>query len=244
MNKTYAFSDIHGQYELWEQIKNFIDPSDRLIFLGDACDRGKDGIKILQEMLKDPRITIIYGNHEDFIVNVGSDLMEDNYSMVQAWSNNGGYDTCLDFLRLHPFEQRNLIVKLLKLPLVVEHVNTRGQTILLSHAGFTPGKEYNTEIHAEEYYWNRKHFFDAWPEGYDNTFIVHGHTPVQHLNARNVVNQRYDELGLPEIAIYAKGHKIDLDLGSYVTNKIVLFDLDELKVAKTFYNIKEWEEQE
>ena len=47
----YAFSDIHGNYNLFRQIKNFIKENDVVFCLGDCCDRGLDGIKIIQEIL-------------------------------------------------------------------------------------------------------------------------------------------------------------------------------------------------
>ena len=64
----YVFSDLHAQTNLWEQIKNYIKEDDELFFLGDAVDRGPGGITILQEILADPRITMLRGNHEDFII--------------------------------------------------------------------------------------------------------------------------------------------------------------------------------
>ena len=72
MNKTYAFTDLHGMYPLWEQIRDFCDESDKLIFLGDACDRGDDGLKIIKELLQDKRVTYIKGNHEDFLEDTNS----------------------------------------------------------------------------------------------------------------------------------------------------------------------------
>ena len=65
----YVFSDLHAQTNLWEQIKNYIKEEDELICLGDCVDRGPGGITILQEVLADPRITMLRGNHEDFIIN-------------------------------------------------------------------------------------------------------------------------------------------------------------------------------
>ena len=50
--KTVCFADLHGNYNLWTAIKNYYGPKDTLIFLGDACDRGPDGIKIMKEMFK------------------------------------------------------------------------------------------------------------------------------------------------------------------------------------------------
>ena len=65
---TYAFSDLHGDYQLWTAIKNYCKDDDILFFLGDVNDRGNDGIKILQEMIDDPRIIYILGNHEDMLL--------------------------------------------------------------------------------------------------------------------------------------------------------------------------------
>ena len=42
----YAFSDLHGQYELWKQIVNYIDDSDEVYCLGDCIDRRRGGAKI------------------------------------------------------------------------------------------------------------------------------------------------------------------------------------------------------
>ena len=69
-NKYYVFSDLHGQGKLWEQIKNFKakDPSIGLVYLGDACDRGPDGYKIMKEMLAMPNVIYLMGNHEDLFV--------------------------------------------------------------------------------------------------------------------------------------------------------------------------------
>ena len=44
---TYAFTDLHGQYELWRQIKEFCQPDDKLYFLGDASDLSIDDVRIM-----------------------------------------------------------------------------------------------------------------------------------------------------------------------------------------------------
>ena len=46
---VYAISDLHGNYELWTKVKEWLKPSDKLFCLGDNIDRGNDGIKIVQE---------------------------------------------------------------------------------------------------------------------------------------------------------------------------------------------------
>ena len=65
---NYCFTDLHGMYNLWQQIRDYASPTDKLYFLGDAMDRGPHGIKILKELLADPRVVFIKGNHEDIFV--------------------------------------------------------------------------------------------------------------------------------------------------------------------------------
>ena len=76
MNKVYAVSDLHGMYGLWEKIKNYIDETDTIYFLGDAADRGPHGIKIMKELFTDKRVKYILGNHEDIMSREALDMIE------------------------------------------------------------------------------------------------------------------------------------------------------------------------
>ena len=222
MNKHYCFTDIHGNYDLWCQIKNYCDETDKLIFLGDAIDRGDAGLQIVQEMLKDKRITYLKGNHEEFLTDIGAELVDGIHMSLPYWLQNGGNETVEQFSRLSYDSQVYYIRKLRDLPLKFKYVNTKGQTILLSHAGFTPGMACS----ASDLIWDRNHIYHNWPTAaeYENTYVVHGHTPTPIIfQSEDIVN-------------YCDGHKFDLDVGSFVTNKIVLFDLDTLEVAKVFYD--------
>lgn len=238
MNKTYAFTDLHGIYSLWEQIKNFCDESDKLIFLGDACDRGDDGLKIIKELLQDKRVTYIKGNHEEFIEDIGADVAGGHYGNTPLWRMNGGFQTLQDFEKLSEDSQLWYIRKIAKLPLVKSYINKKGQTILLSHAGHTPTLE-PAGKKITDYLWDRDHILnDWWPEEgeYEEVYIVHGHTPIQSLRRRlHSTYQPFTQHGMIGPITYCHGHKICLDVASFDTGCAVLFDLDEMEVAKTFY---------
>ena len=104
MNKTYAFTDLHGIYDLWAQIKDYCNETDTLYFLGDAADRGPDGLKIIKELLTDKRIKYLLGNHEEMMLDTiqcylpnfdGSLDPMDTEEWI--WMQNGGYLTLEDF---------------------------------------------------------------------------------------------------------------------------------------------------
>ena len=65
---VYAVSDFHGNYEAWKNFRSTLNPDDICYVLGDSCDRGDGGIKILEEIMEDERFRYIIGNHDDFIV--------------------------------------------------------------------------------------------------------------------------------------------------------------------------------
>ena len=92
--------------------------------------------------------------------------------------------------------------------------------VLVSHAGFTPGKA----VTVNDLIWDRNHMHHEWPqdEQYKDTYIVHGHSPVQILFKSD------------SPIFYCDEHKIDLDMATFVTNKIALLDLDTLEIEKIF----------
>ena len=220
MNKIYAVSDLHGQYNLWYQIKQYLDYSDELICLGDCVDRGPSGFDILVEMLSRDNTIVLKGNHEDL-------MLQDYYTIKNLemqidvnsclWYMNGGYDTYQNIQRYKPKFVDEVFKVVEQLP--ITHIETcDGKLIILDHCGFTPGRPYD-EL------WDRYHLTDWWPEGFDNVYIIHGHTPVQHLWRKGVYTAAR---GTDDMVRYFGGHKIDIDLGCFASHKTCLLDLDTL----------------
>ena len=228
MNKVYAFSDIHGMYNLWKQIDRFCDETDKLVFLGDAADRGPDGLKVIAELLADKRVTYLKGNHEDMLVKVGSDLLEGRTSNILLWYQNGGEPTASTLLGKPENIAWEYIHRLNKLPEVYEYTNKDGKKIILSHAGcpITDLEKYRMWGKGIDYLWDRDHL--TWD--YENEMtdempiIVHGHTPVPVLPHYGICPNHYTQ-----VYKYCAGHKIDIDLGCFATKKIALLDLDTLE---------------
>ena len=227
-NKLYACSDLHGEYKLWEKIKNFCDNDDQIFFLGDAADRGPDGIKIMQELLNDPRVTYLMGNHEDIFTGYALQWIKkqklDNFSY---WKRQGGYPTMNEFFNLKRNEQIELYKSIIELPHFVIVPNHNGDIINLSHAGFTPNQEPRFKDEFDEQYffiWNRSHFDQEWT-GKDNEYIVHGHTPNRGIMEK-----------------YCGGHKFNIDTGAFATGITCLLDLDTF--TPTYFTYDEEEKKD
>lgn len=242
MNKRYACADIHGFWELWSKIKNYCDESDIIYFLGDACDRGPDGIKIIQDMMKDKRVHFLKGNHEDFIDKYYDMNFEHNPTDIHVikafndyWLSNGGNLTQKAFNQLSEKEQKEIIEYIRNMPLFITLTNRKGKKIFLSHAGPDPNyiKQKQELLLINDpniLLWDRSHFLMT--RGEYEEYIIHGHTPCcyirESLNDYSI-NQK-DPAFENTIYIYENGHKIDLDLCSVSTKRIALFDLDEFTV--------------
>lgn len=234
----YVTSDLHGNGALWDAIKNRILPTDTLFFLGDAIDRGPDGLRIMQEMIADPRVVYIKGNHEQFAEDflrqaIKTDLLTDvSNNVINIWEQNGGSHTLQDIWGdLSREEQAQLYLQLRGLP-QRQTIILNDTKFLLSHAGYTPRYlERDLADDKQVLLWNREHFSESWNEAIDgeNVISLHGHTPVMYLHKiRDMVYFSHHGIDMENIEplVYADGHKIDLDLCSAFTNKAALYCLE------------------
>ena len=87
-----------------------------------------------------------------------------------------------------------------------------------------------------ELVWNRDHFYEPWPEGFDDTVIVHGHTPISYLKEDGIIKF---QKGVGDILAYDDGHKIDIDTGAVRTGVAVLLDLDTFELHRIYGH--EWD---
>lgn len=207
---TYAVSDLHGMLELWELIQDNIKPEDTLIFLGDAADRGPDGIQIMKELLARPNTIYLMGNHEDMML---SSLQNSRERCDPLWTMNGGIPTFNAFMKLSENEQNDLINKLNTCKMYYKYENPNGIIFLCSHSGSLLD------------FWDRKHYLNH-EEIEDNVIILHGHTPIPYLS-QYVIPSSENNLPL----LYDQGHKCCIDCGSYQSGQAILLNLDTLEAT-------------
>lgn len=228
MNKTYAFSDVHGIYDLWAQIKNFCDETDTIYFLGDACDRGEDGITIINELLKDKRVIYLKGNHEDMLTICVPEFIEGHFENLSWWVDNGGTPTWSSLSRFSEDAQLHYVRKLNNLPKTAWYASPKGHKIFLSHAGTDLNYTEEQLIqmgrgHKDPYIWDRKHFCSKHPENLKNVYQVHGHTPVL---STSFPYPLWSDEKTNKVIKYDSGHKFNIDMATFATKEIALIDLD------------------
>ena len=244
MSKRYVVSDLHGQIDLYNQIKEYINERDVVYALGDFGDRGPEPWRTLKSCLDDPQFIYLMGNHDYMLIQsikwmIGYAAQFDDwnweidevpciwYGPIEDLYNNGGFKTLCQWMkepnRMEYYEQ------LRKLPIeIILSSLDNVAFVYLSHAGYTPGlaRPLNTEDHV----WDRLHFYQEWkhPNG---SKVIHGHTPIQILK-EYLSEKEYEEKN--GYLVYNNGAKIDIDRCAHVTGETVLLDLDtfEGKVFK------------
>jgi serine/threonine protein phosphatase 1 len=230
---VFAMSDLHGCGWAWKKIKEYLNPEDEIICLGDIIDRGPDSWELFKTIYNDPQVKVILrGNHEDMMVNAIRDYLIDGYMWdYQSYSlciHNGGRQTLADW-EIDP-DRIDWFKRLRDLPTWdTYYVNDR--EIILCHAGFTPWMEESGTSYElpcdEDLIWDRDHLFESYDENkMEDIIIVHGHTTIIHLI--DYVNDIEESVDNIEIATYCDGHKIDIDLCTVYTDKIALLNLDTL----------------
>lgn len=222
----FFFTDIHGYYDMLIRIMSWCrmqDPNYTIIYGGDACDRGPYGYKIIKELLTNPHVIYLYGNHEDLFVNSASALLKDSSNWhdedVMLHCYNGGESTIQAWQK--DGMPINIIQQLQRLPRTVSMGN-----LDFCHAGGSYNAFCSVKQHQmagerippwdeENIIWDRHCFNLDWAE---NRTVVFGHTPVIALPGKLRPH------GEVRPAQWQNGHKIDMDSGIHHTGVGLVMD--------------------
>lgn len=224
-DRIYAIGDIHGRFDLLEEIMVLIGNhsaslksggSLNIIFLGDLIDRGPDSYKVLEYLFKLQRrakgVVILQGNHEEvFIKAIDGDLQ-----VLRNWLSYGGVqmleslgvrvpapnddlEQCLDDLRRAVSPA--IVSWIRRLPL-----SAQSGDYFFCHAGIRPGVPLKRQV-RDDLLWIRDDFLEA--EVNFGAVVVHGHT------IRPEVDMRHNRIGIDTgaylhgvlTALYLEGDK-------------------------------------
>lgn len=165
---VYCMSDIHGEYQRFLNMLDLIafSEQDTLYVIGDAIDRGPDGIDVLQKIKSSANMILLRGNHEQMCLDtLGPNNTVDGWAL---WRENGGDCTKRELLYLCSIEEeRELLGFLMGLP---DHLDIEvgGQKYHLVH-GF-PSDDPNVRI------WYRPDSDEPAP--FKDRIAIIGHTPT------------------------------------------------------------------
>ena len=243
VGKRYAVADLHGQSNLYFQIKEYINGNDIVYALGNFGDRGPEPWATLQLALDDPQFIYLMGNHDFMLLKAMEEYMSitakegwcniwqhvlNEHGRITELSYNGGVSTLEQWASLDEEKRMKYYNQLKQLPLEVRLAALDGKHfIYLNHAGYTPSCEVLSNV--ENFVWNRDHWYDSWGSK-DGAVMIHGHSPFQIMEKHLLIDTFDSSKGYLR---YCDGHKICIDCGAYSTGETILLDIDTLE-AKTF----------
>lgn len=212
--RWYAIGDIHGRYDLLDELLRRIDRDDeargetdtRLLFLGDYIDRGPDSASVIELLIKldtgDERVVFLGGNHEEVLIAVA----EGNRKAAALFHKMGGRETLLsygaaaaDYDKADPAG----VIDLVRAHIPTEHLawlrrlrhSYRAADYYFAHAGIRPGIPLDQQQGAD-LRWIRGEFLND--EGDHGAVVVHGHS------VRTDVEERSNRIGI-DTGAYASG---------------------------------------
>ena len=212
---TYCVADIHGNYEGYMELLEKINlrDEDTLYVLGDVIDRGKGGIKILQDMMMRYNVIPILGNHEYMAIHCMKFLCQEiteesikniDEQMIRGimeWQNVGGQVTIDAFHRLTLEEKLDIIDYIDEFSLYEEDI-VNGKHYIMVHAGLCnfrpdrPLKDYKVhELIFKTPDYHRMYFPDK--------YLVTGHLLTRCIDGNNHQDK-----------IYRVNNHIAIDCGS------------------------------
>lgn len=207
VDRTYIIGDVHGCLEMLERLLDKIDwnpANERLIFLGDYIDRGKNSKGVLDLLLEISKssslVQFLIGNHENIF------LEYLNTGRIMGFILNGGDATLASYRTAEscgsgvdiPQEHIAFLRSL-------EHWVELDDYYVV-HAGFRPGVDLERQS-FEDLIWIRNTFIFS---DYDfGKKVIFGHTPF------------YKPLLME--------NKIGLDTGAVYGNKLTCLELPAVK---------------
>jgi serine/threonine protein phosphatase 1 len=222
--RVYAFGDIHGRFDLLDQMLDRLDadisrfrcPCVIVVFLGDYVDRGPDSASVIDRLIEvqvTHRAVCLLGNHDALFAQFLT-----NPSVVETWSELGAIPTLMSYGLQPPFQPRSSDGQ--KLAEQLAHVMPANHRAFLEnlnpifvcgdylfvHAGIRPKIPLARQV-PEDLLWIRDDFL-----GYDDQhekFVVHGHTPVMEPDIRD--------------------NRINIDTGAFATGRLTCLVLEGTK---------------
>jgi len=265
--RTFVLSDIHGYYDPFIKMLELIDFSDedQLYVIGDVIDRGDEGVRLLQDIMKRKNVELFLGNHELMMLqairyqraveNGEIDPLErgEHLSPYELWTHpaNGGKATHDNFFAL-PVEEQEEIEEYLAGLRLIKRIKIGKTSYHISHS-YSLSKHFGKELflkdatpkQAESIVWDSLFEMEGDPNqdtGYRpfgyvaDTYIV-GHIFTQRLGIS-------DENGRGTIFKSRKyrGYKvIDMDCGMALNNRSSRLGAMQLETGEEFY-VPLWED--
>lgn len=198
MGKTYVCSDIHAHADILHEVLKKLQPDDRLYMIGDAVDKGPDGMEALKILRDDRRCEMLIGNHDLMMLQnlvcekhrdeIPAFLIDDIFMRWQIL--NFGWASWEAFMQESKEEQQSLTAFLKERP-VLKVAEAGGRRFILVHAAIPKGYAFAEphdlymDVIADPQYpflydWKSDFVWGRYVTKVPGYTVIVGHTPAQY----------------------------------------------------------------
>jgi serine/threonine protein phosphatase 1 len=241
MGKVYVCSDVHAHTDVLKEALAVLQEDDQLYMIGDAVDKGPDGLEPLKILMDDPRCEMLIGNHDLMFLQQCMCMMHRgeipfilNEDIYQRWQIlNFGYVTWNAFLKESDEEQERIIHYLQERPLL-KLLEVNGRKFCLVHAAIPEDFDVDDlhDLYLDTVQDKRIPFLYDWRSDFvwgryvtelDDYTVIVGHTAAQYFHEEYIRSKNDD------------WYDIDCGLAyNEKTSKLALLCLDTMEV-RYFY---------
>ena len=194
----FVLTDIHGSTKALKVLLDNKPADTRLVFLGDAVDRGPDPLGTIRIIMDYPNVVCLRGNHDAMAWFSQEGVEPTNDRIPTWWSNNGGTRTSAIFERAIDEEGYATGKIATKTPQLFEDYWLQGKNwwlsgnILFVHGCYPKEKDEAwlnmdplkaTYTEESPYWWRFRKKADMYHTpsylGDKPVFVVNGHTPMR-----------------------------------------------------------------
>ena len=198
MGKTYVCSDIHAHADVLREVLAMLGEDDRLYMIGDAVDKGPDGMEALQMLIADPRCEMLLGNHDLMMMqNYECEKHRDEVSILKRddiffrWQILNFGNHTWDALMQESEEEQERLMDYLKSRPLLKLLEVNGRKFCLVHAAI-PADYPLDDLHdlyldtiADEKYpflfdWKSDFVWGRYVTKIPGYTVIVGHTPAQY----------------------------------------------------------------
>lgn len=196
----YVIPDIHGQYDKLNKLLNKIidrkQPNDKIIFLGDYIDRGKDSAKVIDliHSIKNRNdVILLMGNHDIAFYNSILNVNDFDLSSLE-WLSHNSIET-LESYHINCDELKYITIKeLLELRTKLD-IKKRFHKLLKEVYEFKQSEEFNKlkEVILDcEYYYETEDFIFSHSGGL-NFLKPEEHSATQWVWSRDFQKRKFND---------------------------------------------------
>lgn len=232
----YAISDIHGEYQLFQELLQYFDPEQhQLVLIGDLNDRGpnsKEALLLGKKLVEEQGAVYLRGNHEEYFLQF-LNKPEDWYP---SYVRNGGKETMESLLHKGATEEYSpteiaLMIRS-RYPELIEFLTTlplyyEWQDYIFVHAGVDLTKADWHDTAPKDFIWIREPFHTG--KNQTGKKIVFGHTITPMLHG-----------DMETTDLWLSDNKIGIDGGAVFGGSVhgVIFDQKGILQDIEYQNLK------